>query len=376
MPSVDHRPALSCLRWVALFVALLCSSAGLRAESIFMFDPFQFRPSGDWGGFLHASTFVRSNIQPVREVAEGWHGTFVKQPANLLGFINQHQGVRYQDWEVGYQKRLDLVIQTNSDLAQAYHLTKTEADLPIGASYNAKGYFYGYEYEALSLGRRLRFNKIQMLLRLKTLRGIQVQDVDMEADIRVLDEASYSINFEALQHYDHNLLYDQLEEKGFHADGLSLDWFASLELADQWRCWGGIEDLSGRLNWKNLPYGDVEGTNERVISGNKVQPAVRGFELQRDYQQELIMKFSANLEYQDKNSDLWRLTWDHYLNNPILSAGFQTRWQAVGWMLGYNFTYRSVQVGVKGDWAYFRMEADHYDLGRSYVQGVWLGVYL
>lgn len=367
-----------------LFITILLSFAeiptDIQAKSIFVESPFEHQSSKTYGIQLEGHAYASSNIQPVREVPNQWRGAFRKAPTEMLVLSEIYKGGRYQSFELGHVERMEIFVTGDSDFSEVYYRSRRGKDFTPGARYRAEGRMYGYELEGWRLGYAFQVKSLQFLVRGTHLTGKQSQDIDLKADIEAITPKIYSIEATATQRYTENLLYDQPLKNRFDGSGYSFDVYSALTLTPQWHTSLTIKDLGGKIRWKDLPYGEIEGTNKVVQTGTKVKPAVQGVERFETHDQTLITKISATGQYYFTPIDAkrWAVsgTLDTYVERWIPSVDLHYFRSDFQYSLGYNLHFQTLGIEIDHPCCFFRIESDHLDLGKSYTQGISGGVHL
>jgi len=348
-------------------LAVLCTVLGVitvpaTAGTLSFFNPSSISKQSDK---LHLETqlFLANDAFSIEALFDNFEGKYYYKNGknHAIGDIRLDVGA-YVDTVgyLGYTYRREAVIETSSDTVKLIHEVSNEHDLTLGEAYDLDIKIEEFEVHGITWANTFPLYqrngwKIQVGAGIELLYGTGGQDGNAVGNARVNAVNDYDFAWQSDYRYTDNYLYD-LDVPKVTSFGYTthLSFQASYHY---FTFLGIINDLWGKLYWKNLPYSDVT-----MSSGNKsydengyaeYAPLISGIELEWGFTQTLMRKWRVEGQYimEDASLDLGN---DHinginmpyirytqrYSNHLTMSYQYETKFN----MLGMDVKYKKYHL--------------------------------
>ncbi|MBT8349204.1 MAG: hypothetical protein HKP62_07150 [Sulfurovum sp.] len=212
---------------------------------------------------------------------------------------------------VGYTHRKEVVMPTSSDTVRLLYQASNDLDLDIGESYDLDLKMEGFAAHGIMFANNFSVYQengwdVNIGIGLELLYGVEMQDGYVRGNAITTAVNDYDFNMQSNYLYTENYLYD-LDVESSHAYGYSTH--LSIQAAYENISFSYVmNDLLGKLYWKDLPYSDVfltSGTKSYDENGYvKYTPVISGVERTKDYTQTLMQKWRLEAKYTFENATL------------------------------------------------------------------------
>lgn len=346
-----------------LFVAfLILASAPIRADA------------QGWSPYVRIESMTYSQPNSIKSALQEWRGPF-SGGTRQWTFNTIESGVETHDWSLGVFYRKDYDLRFSRGTAEAYYLLKNKYPLPIGkhylldlsaSSFAAKGIRGTWRIEPT--------DQMKLRLGLSLFTASALIDGALNGDGTALTENSYRYDAAVDYHYSRDYLFkrDVNPPSGI---GASLDFGFTADIQPWLRVRGRVDDLLGRIWWKQAPYTRATASSNREsydTAGNvHFAPLISGYEGTSDrYVQRLSPRFSGQADIGRTGQPNGIVAVQYQYGQTLLGAG-----AAVGFHdYVFNVTawpqVRTLSIGVaKGR---YRLELGASSLSPSTTRSLWL----
>ncbi|MGQ0698626.1 MAG: hypothetical protein ACT4PZ_10325 [Panacagrimonas sp.] len=233
-------------RWGAAVAVLLAGLAPIPATA--------------WTLKTELSSFAYNEPVPVSNYLQDWDGPLESGSDGITRntlFIGATQG----PWQVGYVQRYDWEIKASRDMARLYFEASNKRDLTPGREYALDLRIFHQRSQGIRLAYEWSGADWSLSLGASALDGITLTQGRLHGKALVVGEKDYEYQAQVAYGYTKDFLF------GRHArapEGLGL----STDLKVRWRPTPAylielrIDDLWGRLWWRDVPYTDAVATSQ------------------------------------------------------------------------------------------------------------------
>jgi len=241
-----------------------------------------------------------SQPNSIKSALHEWNGAF-HGGTRQWTFNTVEAGVETHRWSLGVFYRKDYDLRFSRGAAEAYYLLQNNKPLPVGkhylldltaSSFAAKG--------VRATWRIVPSSNWRMRVGLSLFRASSLIDGGVHGTGTALTDNSYSYNAQVDYHYSKDYLFKR-QVNPPSGVGASLDFGFSAAIRPWLRVRGHVDDLFGRIWWKNVPYTVAAASSNRESydsAGNiHFAPLISGYEgTDRRYVQRLSPRFSGQAD--------------------------------------------------------------------------------
>ncbi len=228
--------------------------------------------------------------------------TPLKKGSKAFTYNKAEVGFRWGNWQFGVVERLDYQLEFSSETAELIYLAENRLPLEEGKEYELRiraqhNYSHGFR-----LAYRHKFSsRINVGLAASYLQGKAFTDGTIQGSATVLGEKNYEFQFDADYSYSRDILFERdvvsPSGNGYSLD-LNIDWRPNKYFMAQLE----VVDLIGRMFWDNAPFTTATASsNTKTFDEEgyvRYDPAVSGFESNKDFTQTLPRKIFIASKYQ------------------------------------------------------------------------------
>lgn len=263
---------------------------------------------------------------------------------------------------VGYTYRKEVVINTLPDTMRLLYQATNDLDLDTGSLYDLDFKIEGFEVHGIMFANNFSLYQkhgwdVNIGVAVELLYGVETQDGYVTGDATASAVDDYDFDAYSNYFYTENYLYD-LDVARSNAYGYTTH--LSLQAAYQNISFSYVvNDLLGKLYWKNLPYSEVfmtSGTKHYDENGYvEYAPVISGIERNKNYTQTLMRKWRLEAKYTFENATLQLgndsisgvnmpyVRYQHkYDNDLIVGYDYESRFG----MLGFDVIYKNYHFGI------------------------------
>jgi len=347
-------------------MGILLLSESASADSLSFFNPNDITKHPNHLS-INTQTLLANDAFSLEGLFDDFHGDFHHQRSDYfaVGDIRYDVGT-YIDGlgYVGYTYRKEAVIETSSDTMLLVNQASNDLDLTLGKQYNLGLEIEGFEVHGVMFANSISvYEKNGWNIRLggavELLYGTETQHGNVSGDASAVNESDYDFTLHSRYLYTENYLYeldvDRVTSYGYTTHISLFSRYNDFSLSVI------VNDISGKLYWKNLPYSDVN-----MASGNKsydengyvkYAPVISGIERTTKFTQTLMKKWRIEGAY-ILDEGLLQLGSDHiystYLpyvkythhfeNEVIASASYESYFDMVGVDIAYKYYHLGVHT--------------------------------
>jgi hypothetical protein len=266
---------------------------------------------------------------------------------------------------IGYTYRKEVVMPSSSDTVRLIYQATNDLDLDIGELYDLDLKMEGFAAHGIVVANHFQLYQqngwdINIGVGLELLYGVEMQDGYVKGNAIATDLNDYDFNMHSNYLYTENYLYD-LDVDSSNAYGYSthLSVQATYENISLSYI---INDLWGKLYWKDLPYSDVtltSGTKSYDENGYvEYAPVISGVERNKDYIQTLMRKWRLEAKYSFENS-IFQVGNDNIYGINMPYVRYQYRYDD-NFTVGYNYEMKFGMFGldIRSENYYLSIHAD------------------
>ena len=237
----------------------------------------------------------------ISSMLDQWSPPF-KGGNTALTYDKAEVGISGQGWQLGVLTRYDYLMTFTDQTAELYFLTKNHLPLATGKTYPLRIDVRNQFSRGLRLGfQRQMTSSLHAGAAISYLQGISLTEGSIQGSALVTANNDYDFHFNTNYVYSRDVLFGRdvqaPQGNGYSLD-VKLDWQVNKRLAGQLT----VVDLLGKLYWNNAPY-----TTATASSATKTydadgyvryNPAISGFESNKDFVQTLPRKIFVATQYQ------------------------------------------------------------------------------
>jgi len=332
-----------------------------------MFDPIEANEED--AVYFKTQAFIADDVVSIHDLFNKWHGEFHPKAGDNLAIDDARGdlGISIRQWGyLGYAYRHQSFTKASRDLTLLVWQQLNHKDFTVGKTYALDLVIRGYETDGIVYAKSLTLlesdtRSLTVGIGFSLLHGYNMQDGYLTGTARADSPKDYSYQAVSDYRYTENYLYDldvnDADGSGFTTH-LSIDYrYRNLRLHLL------VNDLYGRITWRDLPYSYVElDSDNKTYDANGYivyKPTVKGVELYRDYTQKLYKKVRLETDYRWPEVADFRLGADSVRNKwfpygeihrrfgDAVTAGlsYDTRFG----MVGLDFSYKAFSVSFKSN---------------------------
>ena len=276
-----------------------------------------------------------------------------------IGYTNKKYGY------IGYAYREEVFITTNEESMELLYLATNKKELPLDKQFALYLAIKGFITHSVTYANSFDLYHsngyvINVGFGIEALQGKDMQDGSVSGNATANSEKDYSFNAVASYDYTYNYLYDLDIEK---ASAYGYSFHLSLYIKkDNVSLLFLVNDIFGKLYWKNLPHSDVKiSSHNKAYDSDgyvKYKATASGYEGYKDYIQILEAKYRLQLAYQYKKY-LFKLGSDaiYGIYMPYLESDYKMTTD-FSFGLGYETRFHSLTFKSKYKNFAFTIRAD------------------
>jgi len=345
--------------------------------------------------FASVEAFEGNDQVAMRQYGGDWQGAYSPRTGTNIGLLaaRTEAGVQWQGYRLGVLYRADALVQANRDTSDLVRQYNTSTGYEVGRTYALDYQIKGFEATGLhisksfqrQLGSHWRFD---WGLGLSYLRGKRIKLETASGQIATINAKDFDagVNFN-----DTDSQIDVTDRMQFSeflghqndpsGQGYSLD--AGLVLRNQ-ESGASIEfaiaDLSGRMDWENLPANvmNISNANKYYDSDGFVHfnRTVGGTSSYQNISQRLDPKLRLAASYPLGNFELKAAT-DYTQGFWFAQTGIgyhvNTHWTVYS---EFDWRFNTLGLSVRNDWFYVTLRTNNVDLGAAKAYGLNAGMQL
>lgn len=369
---------------LVLSASIIVLFESASADSLSLYNPLNI-PKKSTNLYSNTQTLLANDAYSLKGLFNDFNGDFYNRDSDYfaVGDIRHDTGIYLKDiGYIGYTYRQEAVIKASSDAILLIHQTNHDLNLTRGKNYGLNLDIEGFETHGITFSRTLptyRNNGLEVSLGVagELLYGTKTQHGNINGQGQVLSEKDYDLTLQSNYFYTENHLYD-LDVNSPTAYGYTTH-IALLAKYDKYSLSIIVNDIYGKLYWKNLPFSDVN-----LASGNKnyndegyveYSPIVSGLELSKDFTQTLMPKWRMESGYQFSEISLLNigtehifgiylpyLKYTHFYDDTIVSMSYENYFG----MFGVDVNYKSYYIGIHSN-GLIEPSAASINLGFNYL---------
>lgn len=370
--------------------ALLTAGPAL-AEGLLTIDNPANNPETS-GVYLSAEAFQANDALAIRQYLGEWRGEYSPRAGTNAGLLSARTeiGAQWHGFRLGALYRAQARVETNRDTTDVVRQYNTDSGYDAGRSYVLDYKSAGFSANGLRLSKSVTIPLGEQWISrwgaaAALLEGKQLKVETTSGSVIALDAKDFSANANltsANNNLDINdpILFNPFvrPQQAFGGQGYAVDAGLVLRRDDGLQMEVAINDLAGRMDWKNVPqrftsyntatkYFDAQGyarfnatasaMSSFVNYGQELDPRVWlavSYPLGR-YEAQLATSYSQNLWLPEVN-----------VRFPITAD-----WRMKG---GYDTHFSTVLVGLQHQWFECSMRTDNLDLTRAKGYGINMAV--
>lgn len=371
-------------RALALGIAMCSPLAG--ADGLLALDN-PARNGAATAAYAGAEAFEGNDQVAMRQYGKDWKGDYAPRAGQNIGLLaaRAEAGVQWDGYRLGVLRRAIGLAQANRDTADLLRQYKTGSGYDGGRAYLVDARVAGFEADGVRLGKRfalaaaggwqidwgvagalLRGRRIRVDLAAGQVVALGARDVGAGAVWSSTDSGTDTSGAGAF-----NPPFGA--RPAWSGQGYAVDTGIVLRRQDGLTLEAAVNDLAGRMTWKNLPlhvinynsankYYDANG----YVHFNALANARSGY---RDLSQTLAPKLWLAAGYPVGAFDLQAAgsyTRGYWL--PEIGAAWRVapQWRLVG---GYDVRFKTVALTVRHRWFYAGLRSADPDLTRARAYG-------
>jgi len=345
----------------------ICFFESAYAGSLSMFNPIDL-PSKKYTVYVNTQTLLVNDAFSIKGLFDDFHGKFTSKNSDYLaiGDIRYDIGlIMAEGFYMGYTYREEAMMNTSSDTMKLVNKVSNKLNLSLGRTYQVSLDTEGFEVHGFVLSKILTFYHsntldVKFAMSGELLHGIQIQHGSASGNALAIADKDYDFLWKSHYLYTENYLYD-LEVDKITSSGYTIHMALYIQY-NQMKLSAIVNDMYGKLFWKNLPYSDVKLSSDNKHYDNNgyvmYSPVLSGFEGTMMYTQTLMKKWRVEGSYDFWNSN-FKLGTEYinetylpyieytqaYENGIISTVSYETYFG----MLGVNLRYKNYSLGIKSN---------------------------
>ncbi len=347
-----------------LSIGILFSFESATAGSLSLFNPLDI-PKQPKSLYVNTQTLLSNDAFSLEGLFNDFNGRFYEKNSDYLsiGDIRYDVGTYIDGWGyIGYTYRKEAVIESSPDTMVLVNQASNDLDLTHNKIYELGLTLEGFEVHGITFANTIPLYKkngwdIRLGFAGELLYGTETQHGSIDGKARSLSDKDYTFTMHSLYLYTDNYLYDlDVDHITSYGYTTHLSLYASY---NKFSLSIIVNDLYGKLYWKNLPYSDVNLASENKSYDEngyvKYAPTISGVERSTKFTQKLMKKWRIQGAY-TLNKEVFQLgteyIYDTYLpyikythkydRDLIASVEYETYFG----MFGVDVNYKNYYIGV------------------------------
>ncbi|MDX1812568.1 MAG: hypothetical protein R3240_11505 [Gammaproteobacteria bacterium] len=329
--------------------------------------------------YIQSTNFYDSEAVPFSKIEKDWAHHY--RPGTRGITYQWHEtGVKYKFWGLGFFQKKQTYLKFHEETALAVHtiggklpINNDEYRIELTAKY--------YNTYGLRLFHTpIHNDKLQITLGMSLIYGEELTDGTLKGGLTALSDKDYEFNDIRLNYYySEDKLFDHDAARPV-GEGYSFDTEINWRVNSEVKLRFVGRDMGGKIDWFDAPktVAVVESDNKTVDENGytKVDPTLSGNQRTENFTQQLAPFFALRSEFGNRQDSILSLQLEHY---------YIKDYQKLGWgkilplnvfaELVYELQTRAAGFNLKHKYAYLSFMSDHYDLYRSHVLTLSLGIH-
>jgi len=354
----------SWISWVIAGMALaLCQAAGADGLLAMVNPAERAMSSGNWNLSMSGQYFEASDYTSMRHFSDNWQGPYTPRDGRNLAvsFAREDVSAGHGTWSIGYFYRQDVLLESNKDMTDVVYANKTGSPVPLGRTYYPRLAMNGFEANGVRLDKAFSWKagntlNITFGVGASLMNGLRTRMGGAQGTaLSTATGYTYDVN---MTDANSQKTYPFMPPGEVSGIGYALDLGWRLQWQDGKRLDLALNDLGGRIHWKNLPLTNMVANSATATKDAhgyiSFNPTVYGQNSRVDITQKLDPKGSVQF---------------HAPLADGMSANLGTEWMKGNLFPRLGLEYGTVQgIGVKAD---YDVRFGTFGLGIS-----WRGAYL
>ena len=368
-------------RFAAAIAALLFSAAVEAAGALASGHLEDLRTQGEhvlaYASFRY---FEGNDWTAVRGLSGKWTERYSPRDGRNLALASARAevGAAYGSWRLGYVYRKDVTIVADRGVLDLLYLQRNNLPMPAGRTFNLTLAAQAYEVEGPRVAKSFEFDwgkgtKVRIGLGVSSLEGNAVRSTRVGGEVTATGPARFALNVPWLDSYTKKS-YLFLAPGSPSGHGYSLDGALELEWQGGSRAWLSVQDLYGRIFWREVPTTQANATTNtttRDAQGSIVYlPAVSGQNSRLNFTQRIDPRIFAGYAQSFGGATLAGEAF-FLRGNLIPSVSIDYRF-GENWTLGAARDLRFGSVTLSAAWRKLSLalSSDQRDLGQARALGL------
>lgn len=377
--------------WGSLLIPLLLMAGHAQADGLLAID----NPASNGkttGVYASAEAFQANDSLAIRQYLGDWQGDYNPRAGTNSGLLSARTeiGAQWNGFRLGALYRAQARIDTNRDTADVVRQYNTGGAYDTGRNYQLDYRSTGFSANGLRLSKSLILHEgdkwtARWGVAAALLEGRQLKVETATGEVTALNAKDFSADARmfsknsSLDISDPTLFNPFVQpQQGFGGQGYAVDAGVVLRRADGLQVEAAINDLAGRMDWRNVPqhlatyntatkYYDAQG----YARFNATASAMSSFV---NYAQDLDPRVWLAISYPLGVYEA-QIATSYSANLWLPEVNFSVP-VAADWRLkaGYDMHFSTVLIGLQHRWFECSLRADTPDLGRAKGYGLHLAL--
>jgi len=291
-----------------------------------------------------------SDFGSVYDLFHDWKTLYTKTNTNIAyqDTSLQIQKEIRDNYYIGYFKKYEYFLQTNSDTVLFVYQILNKQDLISDKQYNLDLSLKGFSSDSLFISKNINYTNLQFNISLFLHRLSDFQDGWVRGRGIIYNDNDYDYYVNSEYYYNHNYLYELDVKKAYGYGYSSSISFKYKKEKISFICI--TNDLISYIHIKNAPYSNVtiNTSNKKIDENGHVTytPTIYGLETYKDYNFKLMPKIRNELAYKNK----YIIGDDYFMGYNFPYIGYIIN----GYKINYGFRFKD--IGVSGNIKNFQFQ--------------------
>jgi hypothetical protein len=373
--------------WACILIPALLIAGAVHAEGLLAVD----NPANNGestGAYARVEAFQANDALAIRQYLGEWQGEYSPRAGTNTGLLSARTevGAQWNGFRLGALYRAQARVDTSRDTSDLVRQYNTNSGYEAGRNYVLDYKSVGFSANGLRLSKSLTLKADEQWnarfgIAAALLEGQQLKIETASGSVVALNANDFSSNADMLSSSSSLDINDPTlfnpfarPQQAFGGQGYALDAGLVLRRADGLQVEAAVNDLAGRIDWKNVPqritsyntankYYDAQG----YARFNATASAISGFV---NYAQDLDPSVWLAVSYPwgvyetqiatSYSSNLW-------LPEVNVKVPLTTDWHLKA---GYDTHFSTVLIGLQHQWFACSMRTDNLDLTRAKGYGL------
>jgi hypothetical protein len=377
--------------WACVFIPALLITGAVRAEGLLAVD--NPATNGETTGvYASVEAFQANDTLAIRQYLGDWQGEYSPRAGTNTGLLaaRTEMGAQWNGFRLGALYRAQARVETNRDTSDVVRQYNTNSGYDAGRTYALDYKSAGFAANGLRVGKSLALQAgkewtVRLGVAAALLEGKQLKVETSAGSVVTLNAKDFSAIANTLSSNSSLDINDPTlfnpfvrPQQAFGGQGYAVDAGLVLRRADGLQVEAAVNDLAGRIDWKNVPqrftsyntankYYDAQG----YARFNATASANSSFV---NYAQDLDPRFWLAVSYPLGAYEVQIAT--SYSANLWLPEVNVKIPLAADWHLkaGYDTHFATVLLGLQHQWFECSLRSDNLDLTRAKGYGLSLAL--